>query len=313
VRENPQRLIDVIDGNDRTYLEIDRIGEAMAEAIECDDLSEARENGLRLLDLYEQAGAQFIIAFSLGKELTAAEPTDGAGREALQRHDDWRNSMALKEEKLECGLLRLIEALLRADGLTADPADLMLKLTVDELRNWLDGKTSGPAVAELAEGRDLHRLAFVDLDELQQAVIADPETVRQLTERFSGLAGRTEPNRPGELTGQVAFDPGKPVTGPAIVIRTRDELAEKGPQATGRIVVAEQTTPHYLPYLRGVLGIVTDEGGLTCHAAIVAREMRLPCIVGTGTATRDIADDDMIELRPNQKTVLINPTTDRQD
>ncbi|MFH2063145.1 MAG: hypothetical protein ABIJ46_03245, partial [bacterium] len=47
VRENPQRLIDVIDGNDRTYLEIDRIGEAMAEAIECDDLSEARENGLR--------------------------------------------------------------------------------------------------------------------------------------------------------------------------------------------------------------------------------------------------------------------------
>ena len=45
------------------------------------------------------------------------------------------------------------------------------------------------------------------------------------------------------------------------------------------------TDPDWEPVLQRVAAVVTDEGGRTCHAAIVSREMGIPCVVGTGTAT----------------------------
>jgi pyruvate,water dikinase len=50
---------------------------------------------------------------------------------------------------------------------------------------------------------------------------------------------------------------------------------------------------------------VTDEGGLTCHAAIVAREMKKPCIIGTKIATKVLKDGDMVEVDANKGIVKI--------
>ncbi|MDO8750086.1 MAG: phosphoenolpyruvate synthase [Dehalococcoidia bacterium] len=54
----------------------------------------------------------------------------------------------------------------------------------------------------------------------------------------------------------------------------------------GDVLVAEMTTPDYVPAMKRASAIVTDRGGRTCHAAIVSREMGIPCVVGTGNATR---------------------------
>jgi len=54
-----------------------------------------------------------------------------------------------------------------------------------------------------------------------------------------------------------------------------------------------------------VADFVTDEGGITCHAAIVAREFGVPCIVGTCEATRMINTGDLIEVDANKGTVKI--------
>ncbi|MBI4093195.1 MAG: hypothetical protein HY420_04700 [Candidatus Kerfeldbacteria bacterium] len=64
----------------------------------------------------------------------------------------------------------------------------------------------------------------------------------------------------------------------------------------GVIVVTGMTTPDAVPYLRRVKAIVTDEGGLTSHAAIIAREMHKPCIVGTKYATRVLKNGDRVEV-----------------
>ena len=55
----------------------------------------------------------------------------------------------------------------------------------------------------------------------------------------------------------------------------------------GEILVAPMTNPDWLPTIRRAAAIVTDSGGMTCHAAIVAREVGVPCIVGARTATSD--------------------------
>ena len=71
-------------------------------------------------------------------------------------------------------------------------------------------------------------------------------------------------------------------SGPVKIIHKPTEIdkIEKGD-----ILVTEMTTPDYVPAMRKASAIVTDVGGRTCHAAIVSRELGIPCVVGTGTAT----------------------------
>ncbi|XXF77830.1 phosphoenolpyruvate synthase [Myxococcaceae bacterium GXIMD 01537] len=58
----------------------------------------------------------------------------------------------------------------------------------------------------------------------------------------------------------------------------------------GEVLVARMTSPDWVPAMRRAAAVVTDSGGMTCHAAIVSRELRIPCVVGTRTATRVLHD-----------------------
>ena len=72
----------------------------------------------------------------------------------------------------------------------------------------------------------------------------------------------------------------------------------------GEILVAQMTNPDWLPTIRRAAALVTDTGGMTCHAAIVARELGVPCIVGTRTATRDLHDGTTVTVDGTHGRVL---------
>lgn len=65
---------------------------------------------------------------------------------------------------------------------------------------------------------------------------------------------------------------------------------------TGEVLVTTMTTPDMVPAMSRAAAIVTDEGGMTCHAAIVSRELGVPCIVGTREATKLIAEGSTITV-----------------
>ncbi len=71
----------------------------------------------------------------------------------------------------------------------------------------------------------------------------------------------------------------------------------------GNILVAPATRPEYVPIMQKAAAIVTDEGGITCHAAIVSREFGKPCVVGTKIATKVFKDNDLLEVRANHGLV----------
>ncbi|MBI4453572.1 hypothetical protein HY636_02920 [Candidatus Woesearchaeota archaeon] len=71
----------------------------------------------------------------------------------------------------------------------------------------------------------------------------------------------------------------------------------------GDIIVASMTMPDYLPAMKKASAIVTDEGGATSHAAIVSRELKIPCIVGTKIATKILSDGELIEVNANHGVV----------
>ena len=81
--------------------------------------------------------------------------------------------------------------------------------------------------------------------------------------------------------------------GKARLVLNPNELAKI---QKGEILVAKMTTPDYVPAMMRAAGIVTDEGGMTSHAAIVSRELGVPCVVGTGRATKALTQDTLLTV-----------------
>ncbi len=73
----------------------------------------------------------------------------------------------------------------------------------------------------------------------------------------------------------------------------------------GDVIVTSMTTPEMVPIMKLASAFVTDEGGVTCHAAIVAREMKKPCVIGTKIATKVFKDGDIVEVDANAGVVKI--------
>jgi len=86
---------------------------------------------------------------------------------------------------------------------------------------------------------------------------------------------------------------GKTICGRVRIITSASRLPG---MKKGEILIATMTTPDYISAMKKAAAIVTDEGGMTCHAAIVARELKIPCIVGTKIATKVFKDGDFIEV-----------------
>lgn len=81
------------------------------------------------------------------------------------------------------------------------------------------------------------------------------------------------------------------MNGEVVVVTSPTDIAEDG-----RIVVVPSTSPSYVPLMRKAKALVTDHGGMMSHAAIVAREFNLPCIVGTKQATKVLKNGDKVVL-----------------
>lgn len=73
----------------------------------------------------------------------------------------------------------------------------------------------------------------------------------------------------------------------------------------GDIIVASMTTPDFVSAMEKAAAFVTDEGGITCHAAILSREFGVPCIIGTVNGTQVLQDGQLVEVDANQGIVKI--------
>ena len=102
-----------------------------------------------------------------------------------------------------------------------------------------------------------------------------------------------------ELRGSVVSkSTEKVIRGEVEVIRQGDpQLKSKIENfANGKILVANQTTPAFLPAIRKAKAVVADEGGILSHAAIISRELKVPCVVGTANAAKVLNNGDTIEI-----------------
>ena len=105
-----------------------------------------------------------------------------------------------------------------------------------------------------------------------------------------------------QLHGSPA-SPGR-VVGSAFVINPGDPL----PTAAHRqIIIASEVAPHWLPLLKTATAVVSETGGLTCHAAILARELQLPAVVGVANATQHLHTGDTLQLDGDRGLIEVMP------
>ena len=131
----------------------------------------------------------------------------------------------------------------------------------------------------------------------ENSVLTTGEDIEKLEQSFIG-------NKPEiyikELKGQIAFK-GK-IQGIARVILDRRKAYEL---KEGEILVTAMTAPDFVPAMKLSSGIITNEGGILCHAAIMSRELRKPCIIGTKIATDVIKTGQIITLDADKGVIYL--------
>lgn len=165
--------------------------------------------------------------------------------------------------------------LAKAKALKLKYSDLLFLLP-DEIRR---GNISRAVIKE-------RQRSFACLLDRGKIIMVSGKRLRYIRKRFA-----EKPKKQTEIKG-VTASPGK-VVGMARIVRGMGDL---GKVRYGDILITSMTTPEFMPGMKRAAAFVTDEGGITCHAAIVSREMRKPCVIGTKIATKVLMDGDRVQV-----------------
>lgn len=161
-------------------------------------------------------------------------------------------------------------------------------LQQEEVNLFLDGKIkiSKKVISDRKKGF----IVYLDAD--NKLVCLEGDNIKNALKKFKLLP---EDEKVRTISGMIACR-GKARGNVAIVRGVKDLVKVK----IGNILVAVTTHPDFVSAMRKAAAIVTDEGGITSHAAIVSREFGIPCIVGTHNATRIFHDGDLVIVDANE-------------
>lgn len=124
-------------------------------------------------------------------------------------------------------------------------------------------------------------------------------TITPEAKKEGSVRKKTIKTSPPILEG-IAASPGI-VSGPVKKIKSAKEIKKIN---RGDILVAPMTTPDFIPAMRLIAGIITDRGGQTSHAAIISRELSIPCVVGTKKATKTLKNNQLVTVDGGQGQVF---------
>jgi len=125
-------------------------------------------------------------------------------------------------------------------------------------------------------------------------------TGKQARDFIKKIKSRPIPKNLKELSGQCAC--GGYSKGKAKIIKNKEDYKKF---KTDDILVSYATNPNMVSLMKKSSAIITDEGGITCHAAIVSRELGIPCVIGTRFATKVLKDGQLVEVDANKGIVKI--------
>ncbi|MFH1247053.1 MAG: PEP-utilizing enzyme [Candidatus Micrarchaeota archaeon] len=192
---------------------------------------------------------------------------------------DYRDTI---RQKLNLSLKYLYEEIGKRCDLTS--SDLSL-FTNEEIIDFLNGKLNAKHMQNEAVQR---RQSFLLIQRGQKIEIYSGHKAKEIAAKELASNEATKMTAVKGITGSK----GK-ASGNVVIVHTNLDLNKV---KDGCVLVAHMTRQDYVSAMRKCVAFVTDEGGITCHTAIIARELGVPCIVGTGNATEVFKDGDKVEV-----------------
>jgi pyruvate,water dikinase len=166
------------------------------------------------------------------------------------------------------------------------PQELVYCTTCEELAAALRGESKAPKKQELED----RRKECVLYTRGERVLVAtEKNEVKKLVGEISEEKARHDEVK--KITGTCAC-PGH-AFGAVRIVNKAEEMSK---MQRGDVLVSQMTNPEIVIAMKKASAIVTDFGGLTCHAAIVSRELGIPCVVGTRVATRVLRDGDRVAV-----------------
>lgn len=227
-------------------------------------------------------------------------------------------AMAKEEAIRELGLSRDVVERLRFANWIGSYRDDRKKY--NQISNFLLVRTAETIGKEF--GIDPDELKYLMPDEIPALLSGDRSVVSELSERrrYGLMLLARESERFGIVTGPTVATYYEAIEaslfGSGIVrgsvasrgiargrVRIIQNQADFPTFEMGDVLVTQMTRPEFLSIISRAAAVVTDEGGITCHAAIISRELGIPCIIGTQTATRVLRDGDLVEVDAEQGLV----------
>ena len=167
-----------------------------------------------------------------------------------------------------------------------------MEISIQEMFGALDGMAL-PDDKEMA--RRVFNYAMLVRDSVTN-LITDPAEIKKLEQEYFVDVTKVE-----EIHGKMACLGGM-IKGRAKICLDKSEI---GKVKRGDIMVVQFTTPDFVPAMEMAVAIIADQGGVSSHAAIVSRELGVPCVMATSNGTRIIHDGDLLEVNAQTGVVKI--------
>lgn len=170
--------------------------------------------------------------------------------------------------------------------------DWIMEVSAPEMYGALHGQ-SLPDKAEMHRRFENYAMLVKDA---KTRLIVDRQEIKKLEKKYI-----VKTNKVNEIQGRVACLGGI-LRGRAKICLDKAVISKVN---RGDILVAQFTTPDFVPAMEKAAAIVADQGGLSSHAAIVSRELGVPCVIATENGTRVIQDNDLIEVNARNGLIKI--------
>lgn len=253
---------------------------------------------LKVIDLLGKHYFLFFLCSSYGMTLfeNKKEARDKKlAEKVLKIHDNWRSAIFVKEMKILNSFDNFLKTLAKKSGIKniEDLFYLEIKEFKKGLKQGFEKNTKNKI------NKRKKSFAYIFLGGKKE-VIEDTAVLRKMEDWFFGGENFSKKT----LRGLVAYKKNDKVVGKVKIIE-KPKLKAKIDRNT--ILVTLQITPNFIPIVRNFSAIIADEGGITSHAAIISREFKIPCIVGTQNATKFLKSGNLIEMNMRSgKVILLN-------
>lgn len=250
-----------------------------------------KELSIVLSDLYPKQLACLAVYNCFWRFIGDEESKYPLSKDEVQKISIQRQSIAQDYAKIES----IISDSIKEIALNGDKNILLLKsMTISESINFLDNKLSHSVINRIKKRKKQY---LYIIEKGKEKIITDRNIVSDIRKEFLVEEVDTDLKIIKGKSAFVGLIKGK--------VRIVNSLKDSFSFLEGEVLVSANTDPSFVPIMKKAIAIVADEGGIMSHAAIVSRELKIPCIVGTKIATKVLHDGDLVEVDANSGLVKI--------